>query len=166
MGLGGERDTLHDYSVDYVKVLAEVFGWRVTVSRGRIRGPDAVIEHVVHTDEGEIVDAVMIVESEVGHDQGGASRYFEGLARRIGPLIREYRSRYGDDLHISIVVITNAPRRLADYLKDTESRRRLGETMGLRLVEGWSIFVVPALIAREVLPSVFVRAMGSRARCA
>jgi len=63
------RDTLHDFSIEYVKALAEVFGWRVRAAKGSKKGPDLVIESV--TENG--VKAVMFVESEVGHDQGGGN---------------------------------------------------------------------------------------------
>jgi len=64
---GENRDTLHSFSIEYVMTLAEVFGWKVRTSKGSERGPDLVIEDV--TDG--MVKAVMFVESEVGHDQGG-----------------------------------------------------------------------------------------------
>ena len=38
----------------------------------------------------------MFVESEVGHDQGGAQEYFEGLCRRLKPSIEEYREESGE----------------------------------------------------------------------
>jgi len=62
---GETRDTLHDFSIEYVRTLAEVFGWKVRVAEGSERGPDLVIEDV--TDD--VVKSVMFVESEVGHDR-------------------------------------------------------------------------------------------------
>jgi len=55
------RDTLHNVVIDYVKVLAEVFGWHATARKGRKPGPDLVIEHIVSDEKGERVDAVMFV---------------------------------------------------------------------------------------------------------
>lgn len=61
--MNGDRETLHDFSLlEYVKVLAEVFGWRVATAPGPARGPDVVIEHVTSQDEGGAVDAVMLVQ--------------------------------------------------------------------------------------------------------
>jgi len=159
--VNGDRETLHDFSLlEYVKVLAEVFGWRVATAPGPARGPDVVIEHTTGRDGRNTVDAVMFVESEVGHDIGGAKGYFEKLCKRIRPLIDSYRERYRV-ARFSIVVITNAPRRLTRHLR--EHRRELEERLGIELVEGRTVFIVPALMAREALPAVFVRAMGTDA---
>jgi len=73
------RGALHDFSILYVKALAEVFVWKVREALGPQRGPDLVIEDVV---DGR-VEAVMFVESEVGHDQGGAAEYFDVVAKRL-----------------------------------------------------------------------------------
>jgi hypothetical protein len=154
-----ERDTLHDFSIEYVKVLAEVFGWRVRVAPGSQKGPDVIVEHVTRQNGGESVDAVMFIESEVGHDIGSASEYFDKLAKRLKPLVEDYKKR--GVKNFSIVVITNAPRRLSRYLR--EQGRELEERLGFRLVEGLTVFIVPVLIAREVLPAVFVRALGASA---
>jgi len=97
------RDTLHDFSLDYVRLLAEVFGWRIVEAKGAKRGPDVIIEHIA----GDAVDAVMFVESEVGHDQGSAKAYFEELARRLKPLVEDYRSK--GRMRFSIVIITTLP---------------------------------------------------------
>jgi hypothetical protein len=43
-----DRETLHDFSIDYVKVLAEVFGWSVKEARGPRRGPDLIVEDAVN----------------------------------------------------------------------------------------------------------------------
>jgi hypothetical protein len=111
---GETRDTLHDFSIEYVRTLAEVFGWKVRVAEGSERGPDLVIEDV--TDG--VVKSVMFVESEVGHDQGGGGEYFDKLVKRLQPYLEEYR-------------------------------------------EGLTLFIVPVLLVREVMPAIFVRAMGA-----
>ena len=160
------RDTLHDFSIEYVKILAEVFGWRVRTALGHSPGPDIVIEHIFHTDNEEKVDAVMFIESEVGHNQRGAPRYFKELCDRLEPLIKKYRAKYGEKVYFSIVLITNAPRRLTKYLRKHENRRRLENELELTLIEGWNIFVVPVFVAREVLSAIFVRAMGAVVRLA
>lgn len=71
-----------------------------------------IIEDIV---EGEVV-AVMFVESEVGHDHQSARKYFEQVAKRLRPRVDEYRGR-GLNPPFSLVVITNAPRKLASYVK-------------------------------------------------
>ena len=35
---------------------------------------------------------------------------------------------------------------------------------GFSLVGGWTIFIVPVLVARDVLHAIFVRTMGSATR--
>jgi len=160
------RDTLHDFSIEYVKILAEVFGWRVRTALGRSPGPDIVIEHILRTDNEEKVDAVMFIESEVGHDQRGAPRYFKELCDRLEPLIKKYRAKYGEKVYFSIVLITNAPRRLTEYLREPENRKELEKELGLTLIEGWNIFIVPVLVIKEVLSAIFVRTMGAVARYA
>jgi GNAT superfamily N-acetyltransferase len=172
MGISEEpRETLHDFSIDYVKVLAEVFGWRVIPHHGREPGPDLIIEHAMtyydeHVEKKvvERVDAVMFVESEVGHDQGGAEEYFEGVCKRIRSYVDDYRSK-GVDL-FSLVIITNAPRRLTSYIRKYVKERgaELREKIGFNVIEGLTIFIVPVLMVRDVMPAIFVRAMGAPAR--
>jgi hypothetical protein len=113
---GENRDTLHSFSIEYVRTLAEVFGWKVRTSKGSERGPDLVIEDV--TDG--MVKAVMFVESEVGHDQGGGGEYFDKLVKRLQPYLEEYRER--KVRLFSLVVITNAPKRLAEYVREHRAR--------------------------------------------
>ncbi|ABL78393.1 hypothetical protein [Thermofilum pendens] len=151
------RETLHDFTVEYVKILAEVFGWSVKASPGQARGPDVVIEH----SSGGKVDAVMFVEIEVGHDTGGAARYFGALCSRLEGLVEEYRSRYGD-VAFTVVVVTNAPRRLSNGLRKEATRREFERRLGFEPVEGRNVFIVPVLLAREVLPAIFVKALGTR----
>ncbi len=148
-----QRDTLHDWSIDYVRVLAEVFGWEVETAPGSRRGPDIVTKHV--NPRGDTT-SVMFVESEIGHDQGGAKEYFESLCKRLAERIREYRGR---GANIIIVVITNAPRRLSEYLR--KEGDKLAKELGLDYVkEGSNFYIVPAVLLKEVLPAIFVRAMA------
>jgi hypothetical protein len=147
------RDTLHDFSIEYIKALAEVFGWRVRAAKGSKKGPDLVIESV--TENG--VKAVMFVESEVGHDQRGGEYYFAELAKSLQSYLEEYKKE--DVKPFSLVVITNAPRRLAEYAR--EHRHELSEKLGFSIVEGLTLFIVPVLLVKEVMPAIFVRAMGA-----
>jgi hypothetical protein len=153
------RETLHDFSIEYVKVLAEVFGWRVREAKGSRRGPDLIIEDVA---DGEVV-AVMFVESEVGHDKQSARKYFEQVAKRLRPRVDEYRGRGLNPL-FSLVVITNAPRKLASYVR--AHGREISEKIGFDLTEGFTLFIVPVLFAKEIIPAIFVRATGATARFA
>ncbi len=150
------RDTLHDFSIEYVKALAEVFGWRVVTAPANAPGPDVVIENAV----GE--KAVMFIESEVGHDTGSSQKYFKKLSERLRPLVEEYRARGVG--YFALVIIANAPRRLTKYLR--ENRKELEEALGFKLEEGITAFVIPVLLVKEVLPAVFVRALGVAARLA
>jgi hypothetical protein len=147
------RETLHDFSIDYVRSLAEVFGWRVREAKGPQKGPDLIIENVIN---GKVV-SVMFVESEVGHDQGGAPKYFDKLFKRIKPYFDEYVT---EDVRVfSFVVITNAPRRLRKYFR--ECKHELSGKIKFQLIEGLTLFIVPAVIMKEVMPAIFVRAMGA-----
>ncbi|MEM3906614.1 MAG: hypothetical protein QXZ17_07070 [Nitrososphaerota archaeon] len=156
-----ERETLHDFSIEYVKLLAKVFGWKVKTSLGHEKGPDVIIEHIL--GKKEEIDAVMFVECEVGHDQGGAQEYFRRLGERLKKHVEEYRSNHSR-IRFSVVIITNAPRRLSNYFR--ENGDEIEHTWGLKLVEGFNIFTVPVLIMKEVLPAIFVRAMGAIGRYA
>jgi len=62
------------------------------------------------------------------------------------------------------VILTHAPWRLSECLRRPENRREVEGELRLSLVEGWTIFVVPVLVARDALPAIFVRAIGSAAR--
>jgi hypothetical protein len=149
---GEIRDTLHDFSIEYVKALAEVFGWKVRTSKGSEKGPDLVIEDV--TDG--VVKAVMFVESEVGHDQGGG-KYFDRRVKRLQPYLEEYKKKRVR--LFSLVVITNAPKRLLKYVR--EHGHELSGRLGFPIIEGLTLFIVPVLLIREVMPAIFVRAMGA-----
>jgi hypothetical protein len=146
------RETLHDFSIDYIKALAEVFGWKVREAKGSQKGPDLIIENVVN----DRVQSVMFVESEVGHDQGGAAEYFDKLFERLKPYLDEYVKK--DIRAFSFVVITNAPKRLREYFR---GHHELSEKIGFQLIEGLTLFIVPVLVAKEVMPAIFVRAMGA-----
>ena len=59
----------------------------------------------------------------------------------------------------SLVVITNAPKRLSKYVR--EHRHELSGRLGFPIIEGLTLFIVPALLIREVMPAIFVRAMSA-----
>jgi hypothetical protein len=148
------RETLHNYSIDYVKALAEVFGWRVREAKGPLKGPDLVIEDIVD----DRVQAVMFVESEVGHDESeGVGKYYDRLSKRLRPYIEEYIK--GGVKAFSLVVITNAPRKHANYVR--ECKHELSKKMPFPIVEGLTLFIVPVLLVKEVMPAIFVRALGA-----
>ena len=154
-GRGRGRDTLHDFSLEYVKAVAEVFGWRVATSPGASPGPDVTVVQEPQGSEGRAT--VIFIESEVGHDVGrGAERYFRELAKRLRPLMEEYRRLYGPRVEFKIVVITNAPRRFTEYVRS--GAPELHGLPGFKPVEGCNVFIVPVLMLREVMPAVFVRA--------
>ena len=136
-----------------MRVLAEVFGWEADIAPGQ-RGPDIIIKHV--NPRGDVI-SVMFVESEVGHNQRSSEEYFELLCRRLADRIRKYR---GEGVRrIVIVVITNAPRRLSNYIK-REGDRIAGE-LGLEYIkEGSNFYIVSAVLLRDVLPAIFVKAIG------
>jgi hypothetical protein len=156
------RETLHNYSIDYIKAIAEVFGWRVRTSKGYQKGPDLVIEEYVRDAKNkEKIVMVMFVESEVGHDESeGVEKYYERVSKRLKPYINEYKVK--DVKTFSLVVITNAPRKHANYVKEHE--QELSEKIGFQVIEGFSLFIVPALLVKEVMPAIFVRAMGACGR--
>jgi phosphoglycolate phosphatase-like HAD superfamily hydrolase len=152
-------ETLHNYSIDYIKAIAQVFGWRVRASKGSQKGPDLIIEECGRGAEGkEKIEAVMFVESEVGHyESEGVEKYYDKLSKRLRPYIDEYKARGVEGF--SLVIITNAPRKHANYVKEHE--QELSEKMGFQVVEGLTLFVVPALLVKEVMPTIFVRAAGA-----
>jgi hypothetical protein len=63
-----------------------------------------------------------------------------------------------------IIIITNAPRKLASYVK--ARGREISEKAGFNLIEGFTLFIVPVLFAKEIIPAIFVRATGAVARFA
>ena len=122
-----ERERLHDYSIETVRIMAELFGWKIKVSPRQMRGPDVVMEQTVIDEQGrEKITAVMFIESEVGHDQGGAPEYFENLAKRLSKYIKKYKDQ-GVGL-ISIAIVSNAPRRLSNYFR--ENRGEVARLLG------------------------------------
>jgi hypothetical protein len=99
----------------------------------------------------------MFVESEVGHDQGSASEYFNELSVRLKPYVDGYTKK--DVRVFSLAAITNAPRRLTNYIR--EHKHELSVKITFPIVEGLTLFIVPALLAKEIMPAIFVRAMGA-----
>ncbi len=134
--------------------LAEVFGWEVEATHGSRKGPDIVIKHVGL--DGKVI-SVMFVESEVGHDQGNAREYFESLCRRLAEKIKDYGSEGASN--IVVVAITDAPRRLSDYPR--KEGDKVAKELGLEHVkEDFNFYIVPAILAKELLPAIFVRALS------
>ena len=150
-----ERDTLHDFSIEIVRTMAEVFGLRVDITPAGKAGPDLIIKH----PHGGDYDVVMYVESEIGHDAGGAEAYFDKVANRLRPLIFEDKAR---SRHMAIAIVTNAPRRLSVYLKEKGST--LADKLGFDPIEGWNIYIVPVVLFREILPTVMIRTFGTVGR--
>jgi len=100
----------------------------------------------------------MFIESEVGHDQGGAPEYFKNLGKRLSKYIKKYKDQ-GVGL-ISIAIVSNAPRRLSNYIR--ENRGEVARLLGLEnILEGYNFFVIPSMMLKEVLPAVLVRTMGA-----
>jgi hypothetical protein len=56
-------------------------------------------------------------------------------------------------------VITNTPKRLTKYIR--KRRSELFGKIGFPLIEGLTLFIVPALLVKEIVPAIFVRAMGA-----
>ena len=148
------RETLHDSSIEEIKTLAEVFGWKVKVASSQ-KGPDLVIENIA---DDKIV-SVMFIESEVGHNESeSAEKYFDKVSKRLKPYIDEYKNM-DKKLSFSLVIITNAPRKHTKYIR--EHKNELLEKIGVKLVEGLTLFIVPILLVKEVMPAIFVRSMGA-----
>jgi len=137
-------ETLHDYSLIDVIAIARALGFeRENISPGGKRGVDVVLTYG---------DVEVVVESEVGHDTGGKEKYIEKLVNRLETMPKSGRRRY-------LVVITNAPRRIREALRsmNAEHREKLREH-GFRDVElGRDIYVVPALLYREVMPALLAK---------
>jgi len=93
----------------------------------------------------------VVIESEVGHEVGG-KKYIEKLVKKLEKMPKSGRTRY-------LVIITNVPRRIRKALRlmNAEYRRKLRE-YGLREAElGRDIYVVPALLYREVMPALLAK---------
>jgi len=157
-----KRETLHNFTIEYVKVLAEVFGWNVKTSKGTRKGPDVIIEHTNAIDMQVGPDCVMFVEVETKQAYGCS--YFRKVAGRLETITREYL-RYAD--YFSLVIITNSPKNLSDHIRSCkECKDSLTQALLRPPIEGMNVFFVPVLFAKEVLPSIFVRALGAVGRVA
>jgi len=137
-------ETLHDYSLIYVAAIAKALGFEIEkISPGREKGVDVVLTYG---------DIEVIIESEVGHDTGGGERRIKELVERLENMPKSERRRY-------VVVITNAPQRIRDALRsmNAEHREKLRKH-GLKEAElGLDIYVVPALLYREVMPALLAK---------
>jgi hypothetical protein len=146
----GERlecfKALRDLSINYVKVLAEVLGCRVKEVQEVSSGPELVIEDAPHGD----VQAVIV-----------AAVFFNELAKEMRPPVNEYKRK---GAKVSLTIITDAPRRLVEYVRN--NKQELSEKMGFEIIEGFTLFIVPALLVKEAMPAVLVRALGAVGRYA
>jgi len=137
-------ETLHDYSLIDVIAIAKALGFeRENISPGGKKGVDVVLTYG---------DVEVVVESEVGHDTGGKEKYIEKLVNRLEEMLKPGRRRY-------VIVIINAPQRIRKALRSisVEYREKLREH-GLREAElGRDIYVVPALLYREVMPALLAK---------
>jgi len=142
-------ETLHDYTLIDIATIARALGFKIEkISPGRKKGVDVVLTYG---------DVEVIIESEVGHDTGGGGEYIEELVKRLEKMPKSGRRRY-------VVIITNAPLRIrSKNAKDrkksmiAEYREKLRE-YGLREAElGRDIYVVPALLYREVMPALLAK---------
>ena len=143
------RETLHDLSLDTIKAVAEVFGCQVEVRKGKRHGPDVTIRD----PSGSVV---IYVESEVGHETGATAReYFDDLAKRLKQHAQQDRNAQR-----FIIIVTNAPRPLGRYVGkcSSELREKLGLAKG---IEGLDVYIVPASLYREILPSVLSRILST-----
>jgi len=146
-------ETLHDYSLIDVIAIARALGFEIEkISPGSEEGADVVLTYG---------DIEIIIESEVGHDTGGKEKYIEKLVNRLEKMPKSGRRRY-------VVVITNAPQRIRKALRvmNAEDRKKsmIAEYKeklrehGLREAElGRDIYVVPALLYREVIPALLAK---------
>ena len=141
-------ETLHDFSLKDVEVIAKTFGFETEVNPGNRPGPDVVLRY------GEYI--VVYVESEIGHDTGGSERYFSKLIKRLQSRIEE--DRKSSELFF-LIIITNTPRRLAEALpKFSEKFREIEFSKGEL---GRDIYIVPALLYRELIPAILVRILST-----
>ncbi len=141
-------ETLHDFSLKDVEVIAKTFGFEVEVNPGNRPGPDVVLRY------GDFV--VVYVESEVGHDTGGSERYFSKLIKRLKSRVKQ--GRKSSELFF-LIIITNTPRRIAEALpKFSKEFKEIGFSKGEL---GRDIYVVPALLYRELIPAILVRILST-----
>jgi hypothetical protein len=148
---------LRDLSINYVKVLAEVLGCRVKEVQEVSSGPELIIEDAPHGD----VQAVMFVRSEIGNAVTAAAVFFNELAKEMRPPVNEYKRK---GAKVSLTIITDAPKRLVEYVRN--NKQELSEKMGFEIIEGFTLFIVPALLVKEAMPAVLVRALGAVGRYA
>ena len=147
-----EVDTLHDYSIQDLEIIAKTFGFQVEANPGRKRGPDLVLRHQ---------KVVVYVESEVGHDIGRSGReYLDNMAKKIRDRIR--RNPLEPQQSPALIIITNTPRRVAGALeKKQEKFRELGFE---KAVLGEDIYIVPALLYRELIPAILSKLLTTTPR--
>ena len=151
------RETLHDFTLEVIRAIAETFGCHVEVNLGQRPGPDIIIRYPRDTPKLSIY-----IESEVGHDTGGAPKYFDNLIKRLKKYISEdlqkKRSKF-------IMIITNTPRRLRNYIREKSNRQAIAKELGVEdIIEGVDIFIIPAILYREILPSLLCRILSSYVR--
>jgi len=145
-------ETLHNYSLIYVATIARALGFEIEkISPGKKKGVDVVLTYG---------DVEVIVESEVGHDRS-SSDVIKNLVKRLEEMPKSGRRRY-------VIVIINAPQRIRKALRSmnaedreksmiAEYKEKLREH-GLREAElGRDIYVVPALLYREVIPALLAK---------
>jgi len=136
-------ETLHDYSLIDVIAIARALGFEIEkISPGSEEGVDVVLTYG---------DIEVVIESEVGHEVGG-KKYIEKLVKKLENMPKSGRRRY-------LVIITNVPRRIRDKVRslNAEHREKLREH-GLKEAElGRDIYVVPALLYREVVPALLAK---------
>ena len=109
--------------------------------------------------------SVMLIETEVGHNQRGACNYYKSLAERVDRVTAEYFGKSFNSVYFCLVIITNSPRSLSNHIRKCQKcREELEKALRSQLIEGMTLFIVPVLLAKEMIPAIFVRAMGAVAR--
>ena len=154
--MSGTSETLHDLSLEIIKFIAEAFNCEVEIRMGHKPGPDIIIT-------SEMGNIKIYMESEIGHDTGGAPSYFEDLCNRLKNYIEEDLKR---EIRPFIVIISNTPRRLREYIR--KNSEQIGKNLGYNraVVLGFDIYVIPAMLFTSILPAVLVRILGAVARVA
>ncbi|ABO08149.1 hypothetical protein [Pyrobaculum calidifontis] len=136
-------ETLHDYSLIDIIAIARALGFEIEkISPGSEEGVDVVLTYG---------DIEVVIESEVGHEVGG-KKYIEKLVKKLEKMPKSGRTRY-------LVIMTNVPRRIRKALRsmNAEYRKMLRE-YDLREAElGRDVYVVPALLYREVMPALLAK---------
>ena len=145
-------ETLHDYSLIDIIAIARALGFEIEkISPGSEEGVDVVLTYG---------DIEVIIESEVGHDRG-APEAIKNLVERLERMPKSGRRRY-------VIVIINTPRRIRKALRSMNAEDRKKSMIakykeklrehGLREAElGRDIYVVPALLYREVMPALLAK---------